>query len=214
MRDPYKILGVARDASPEAIKKAYRKLAQKWHPDKDEGNAEKMQDIQWAYDLLSSPEKRERWDLSETEISAGDVDNRALQAITMLFGQWLDRLLAPDADDFSLAENAGPLEFIRDTASAEIQKVKQANDKMARQLKRLKKLKGRFSSSQQEVNVFEFHLDQVEKRIATVTQTNADHRALNEAVLEILPHFSFDRDGLSRSAMPSAQFYIGTHKFV
>ncbi len=63
--DYYKVLGVSRDASPEDIKKAYKKLAARYHPDvnpDDKSAKEKFQKVQAAYDVLSDPEKRERYD--------------------------------------------------------------------------------------------------------------------------------------------------------
>ncbi|MBI4633226.1 MAG: J domain-containing protein [Deltaproteobacteria bacterium] len=63
--DYYKVLGVAKDASQEAIKKAYRKLALKYHPDKNPGNkeaGEKFKKISEAYAVLSSAEKRKQYD--------------------------------------------------------------------------------------------------------------------------------------------------------
>ena len=63
--DYYKILGISKDATQEDIKKAYRKLARKYHPDlnKDYPNAqEKFQEINEANEVLSNPEKRKRYD--------------------------------------------------------------------------------------------------------------------------------------------------------
>jgi len=63
-KDYYKILGVARGATDDEIKKAYRKMALKYHPDKNKAtNAEdKFKEIAEAYDVLSDPNKREVFD--------------------------------------------------------------------------------------------------------------------------------------------------------
>ncbi len=61
MKDYYKILGVPRDASEQEIKKAYRKLAHKYHPDKG-GNEKKFKEISEAYQVLSDKKKRAQYD--------------------------------------------------------------------------------------------------------------------------------------------------------
>jgi DnaJ-class molecular chaperone len=56
MKDYHSILGVDKNASTDDIKKAYRKLAQKYHPDKEGGNEEKFKEIKTAYEKLSNPQ--------------------------------------------------------------------------------------------------------------------------------------------------------------
>ena len=59
--DYYKVLGVSRDASPEEIKKAYHKLAHKYHPDKG-GDEKRFKELSEAYQILSNQEKRKTYD--------------------------------------------------------------------------------------------------------------------------------------------------------
>ncbi len=64
-RDYYKVLGLEKSATAEEIKKAYRKLAVKYHPDKNPDNKaaeEKFKEISEAYDVLGNPEKRKKYD--------------------------------------------------------------------------------------------------------------------------------------------------------
>ena len=61
-KDYYKILGVAKNASPQEIKRAYRKLALQYHPDKNFGSAERFKEINEAYQVLSNPQKRAQYD--------------------------------------------------------------------------------------------------------------------------------------------------------
>ena len=70
--DLYATLGVSRDASPEEIKKAYRRLARQLHPDvnPDEAIQERFKEVTRAYHVLSDPQKREMYDLGGDPLSA------------------------------------------------------------------------------------------------------------------------------------------------
>src|SRR5580692_240629 len=65
VNDYYGVLGVSRDAQPEDIKKAYRRLARELHPDvnPDPQTQERFKEITQAYEVLSDPEKRQMFDL-------------------------------------------------------------------------------------------------------------------------------------------------------
>jgi DnaJ-class molecular chaperone len=73
--DPYKVLGVAKDASQDAIRKAYRKLAKELHPDLNPGNKEaetRFKEVGAAYDILGDPDKRARYDRGEIDASGAE----------------------------------------------------------------------------------------------------------------------------------------------
>jgi DnaJ-class molecular chaperone len=75
VKDPYETLGVERSASPDAIQKAYRRLAKKLHPDLNPGNKEseeRFKEVSAAYDLLSDADKRGRYDRGEIDASGAE----------------------------------------------------------------------------------------------------------------------------------------------
>jgi DnaJ-class molecular chaperone len=73
-RDYYAVLGLARTATEDEIKKAYRRLARKYHPDVNPGDAtaeEQFKEVREAYDVLSDPDKRQRYDQLGAHWKAG-----------------------------------------------------------------------------------------------------------------------------------------------
>lgn len=80
MRDPYEALGVAKTASADDIRKAYRKLAKESHPDLHPGDAKaeaRFKEISVAYDLLSDPDKRKRFDAGEIDAEGRERPEQA-----------------------------------------------------------------------------------------------------------------------------------------
>lgn len=94
--DYYEILGVEKNASDNDIKKAYRKLAMKWHPDKNPNDkqhaTEQFKKISEAYEVLADPEKRRRYDTSGgdfeefSEFHKGFSADHAQRIFEMFFG--------------------------------------------------------------------------------------------------------------------------------
>lgn len=82
-KDYYETLGISRDAPQEAVKKAYRKLARKWHPDVNPGNREaeqRFKEISRAYEALGSEEKRKLYDeFGEEGLQSGFDPEKARQ---------------------------------------------------------------------------------------------------------------------------------------
>ena len=93
-RDLYQVLGVAKGASKDEIKSAYRKLAKKYHPDNHEtGNAEKFKEVQEAYDILYDDQKRSAYDqfgFAAFEQGAGQPGGNPFEGGGFGFGQDMD----------------------------------------------------------------------------------------------------------------------------
>lgn len=98
--NPYEVLGVARDASTDEIKKVYRRLARETHPDLNPGDAKaeaRFKDISVAYEILADPERRKQFDeFGEISLEAGFDAERARAARD----RFSSRFGAPDTEGF------------------------------------------------------------------------------------------------------------------
>ena len=88
-RDYYEILGVARNTDKEELKRAYRRLARKYHPDvnKEPGAEERFKEINRAYEVLSEPEMRSRYDrFGEAGVTGAGAGAAGFQDLSDLGG--------------------------------------------------------------------------------------------------------------------------------
>ena len=86
--DYYKILGVGKNATDDEIKKAYRKLARRYHPDRNPGDKEaeeRFKEVSQAHDVLSDPEKRKAYDRGQGPLGGGSMVERNLNRWTVFF---------------------------------------------------------------------------------------------------------------------------------
>jgi molecular chaperone DnaJ len=93
-RDYYEVLSLSRDASPEEIKKAYRRLAHKYHPDRNAGASEaeeRFKEAAEAYEVLSTPEKRQRYDqFGHAGLSGAGVRDYSHMDVESIFSMFSD----------------------------------------------------------------------------------------------------------------------------
>lgn len=103
-RDYYEVLGVGKSATDDELKKAYRKLALKYHPDRNPGDKqaeEKFKEAAEAYDVLSNPEKRKLYDQFGHNMGPQGFPAAVAAALNMADSRW--RIYSASLVTFSVA---------------------------------------------------------------------------------------------------------------
>jgi len=102
-RDPYEVLGVGRNATEQEIKSAFRRMALKYHPDKNADDpiaSEKFQEATFSYNILSDPDKRRQYDSSgfeaiEVDSQELELDLSSLNTVNTVFAALFSKLGVP-----------------------------------------------------------------------------------------------------------------------
>lgn len=190
MSDLYGALGVARDATPEAIKSAYYAKVKTTHPDVMGGDADAFIAVQGAYEVLSDPDRRAAYDRDgSTKDQRIDADlTQALSVVERLLAQVMGEIGEDGAVYTDLvAVMAGALDAARD----QIAKAIETNE---REIAKLRKFATRFSVAEGKQNrlalMVEYRIAHHEKAIAGAKQAQVWH----DKAAQILTDYSFTAD--------------------
>lgn len=148
----YETLGVPRDATAEEIKMAFRKKAQKAHPDKNNGDSSKMVALNRAYETLSDKDKREMYDRTGEDGKQPSVEDRAMQLVSQGFEAILD--------EDEIPPHANPIDLIKGSLAESIKRAKFEVKKCDAYIQKLNKRAARLKKkNKQGTNMWSFAID-------------------------------------------------------
>jgi len=197
----YEILGVAPDADAGTIKLAWRKLASAHHPDREGGDHARMQAVQQAYDVLSDPERRARYDATGSTKPVPSLEERARAALAQLVNEAIDQ--GTDLQHSNLlAALRSMLHMHRQNNSAQLDKLQSAIVRRETALARLSGGDGLLGSALRDAIT---HLGGEVLRVEDLQQ-------LFDAALALLDGYNYRVDEVP-PASPTIHVYWNTSEF-
>lgn len=163
----YDVLGVPKNATHEEIKRAYRALSSKYHPDRGGGDPEKMSEINTAYGVLGDSSKREEYDRTG---KVGGVkqtlEQKARQALFQMFAQVMTTI--PDAD----LPHTDIFELVKKQFDKNLENNYEARGKLEKQIKLVEQIKKRVKGGDMMDQVFDSNILNAKNAIADLDETD------------------------------------------
>jgi curved DNA-binding protein CbpA len=196
-RTPYEVLGVAKDATLKDIKTAYRKRISDAHPDREGGDEDLAAEINAAYEVLSDPERRQRFDSSgSTDVPRNPRDLAEQGVIVLLMS------VLTDERDF----HGNIIDHLRERVKANTKGVNERIKKAREKIARLERLAGRLKGPMVEQLVE----NQLESARVVIVQAESQLET-DRLVMELLGEYSDNWEkvsgslGIDRGALPAGQ---------
>jgi len=189
----YEILEVAKDCGPATIRYHYKRLAHKYHPDRANGDKETFQRIKHAYEVLSDPEKRKRYDATGEHNQAGN--DPVTQIVLQAFMKAIDKMLNHVQEQNSLQMmmqgrfEGDVVHDVNEQIKTRVKELKNGITSIQLVLKELYKVQGKVKRDDDKPNLFENLLQQkVEMGKANIDSLEAE-LAANEGALDEVNHY-------------------------
>lgn len=203
MKNLYEDLGVASGATKDAIKKAYRRKAQKSHPDKG-GNQEEFQMVKHAYEILSDDARRARYDECGDESAPQEMESQAMTSIAALVMQCIDK---------SDVKYEDIIAKVRRMIDGNITEMKKTKIQITARITKLEGFSKRLKTSADENKIAAFALHESQQMKGMLQNADDQISVLNE-MLDILKSYEYRVDsGGSQSAFSSPVFSFLTNNF-
>lgn len=182
----YEILGLYPDATEEEIKDAYRRKSMIHHPDREGGDEETFKQVKAAYEVLSDPERRKRYDETGQTEEGPSEEEMLANAATHILVETLNSIpewVTPTQDDF--------IERMVKRVDSRINKLERDVALGESALSKVRKLLGRFIKKDKGRNVFQDHLEREVANIETFLVEGARRIALEKKLREYIQSYQF-----------------------